>query len=459
MQVPNPVVQAQTYGVTEKCAVPNVPTVWPRRYTYHSEDIITGLSPRDFRHYLYVIKARDCARFPDPLSYTILMRGYEYERVRPIKRSEAVLFEEAAERLVQKKLDNTAVVDKLMEGERRKAEKKARKDLDTYQHAMMEEAEAARNKGKMEQGTGMDEWEQRLKGSVQVDHWVNPEGLKETWTKWQAENGALFYKKEYPHYGYQWDQPINWGQSRPVEGVTWDEDDGMALSGAVALPKDLDGMIKQLTQNPKFVGMLALKLGLKKDTKAKRDLTPALPMYKFFEAGDRIEARYKGGGQFWPGRVLRDNDDQTYDIVYDLPDMYEKNVPVERVRKIPTFTKPRTVPLLEMGAMARKEEDEDIAKKRLKVNFAIPNPTSLFEHNMNWRLLKPDRVPKGFVSRCKKPRIGYAMKESPVNTPPECEIVGLLDPAVFAHENRIDDLLDIEVGRDGGFIFSVLNLS
>ena len=171
-------------------------------------------------------------------------------------------------------------------------------------------------------------------------------------------------------------------------------------------------------------------------------------MYKFFEAGDRIEARYKGGSQFWPGRVMRDNDDQTYDIVYDLPDMYEKKVPVERVRKIRSFEAPATVPLLELGDRTRKEEDEEVAKQRLKVNFAVPNPTSLFEHNMNWRLLKPDRVPKGFVSRCKKPRIGYAMPESPVNSFPKMSIVGLLDPAVFAHENDIADLLDIEVGGD-----------
>ena len=442
LQVPNPVVQSKTYGVTEKCAVPNIPTVWPRRYTYHSEDIITGLSPRDFRHYLYVVKARDCARFPDPLSYTILMRGYEYERVRPIKRSQAVLFEEAADRLVQKKLNNTAVADKLMEGEQRAAEKKARKDLDTYQHAMLEEAKAARKVGKQAQGTGAETWEQRLKGSVQVDHWVNPEGEKETWTKWQAENGALFYKKEYPHFGFQWDAPINWGQARPVKGVSW-EDDETTLAATSALPKDLNDMIKQLTQNPKFVGLLALKLGIKKSEEEKRDLAPALPMFKFFEAGDRIEARYKGGSQFWPGRVMRDNDDQTYDIVYDLPDMYEKRVPVERVRKIQAFKAPRTVPLLELGEMARK--DDDAAGQRLQVKFAIPNPTTLFEHNMNWRLLKPDRVPKGFVSRCKKPRIGYAMKESPVNSFPNCDIVGLLDPAVFAHENDIADLLDIEV--------------
>ncbi len=52
----NPVVDTFPFGITERASIPSVPSVWPRRYSYHSEDLVTGLSPRDHQHYLCVLR-------------------------------------------------------------------------------------------------------------------------------------------------------------------------------------------------------------------------------------------------------------------------------------------------------------------------------------------------------------------------------------------------------------------
>jgi hypothetical protein len=49
--------------------------------------------------------------------------------------------------------------------------------------------------------------------------------------------------------------------------------------------------------------------------------------------GDKIEARYRGGPKWFPGRCVGDNRDGTYDIRYNDGDD-EKKVPGHMIRKI-----------------------------------------------------------------------------------------------------------------------------
>merc|ERR1719487_24294 len=53
-----------------------------------------------------------------------------------------------------------------------------------------------------------------------------------------------------------------------------------------------------------------------------------------FKRGDHIEARYRGGRRWLPGRVFRDNRDGTYDIRYDDGDE-EKGVASSMIRAKP----------------------------------------------------------------------------------------------------------------------------
>lgn len=477
----DPKVEPFPFGITERASIPSVPSVWPRRYSYHSDDLVTGLSPRDHQHYLYVLKAQEAAGYPDPLSFSIMMRGYTYDRLRTIKRSQAILIEDAAQRLVEEIHASIATAAKLQEGQEYAKGKAAKKKVLQYQEAIKADADKARMQGKVQKGTGQGAWERRKEGATQVAQWRNPEGEKELWTKWQSKTGALFYHKEFPHTGYQWDPPLNWGQ-RPkpaaaavgggAGGVGAGEgfgaladgerksggfaallqDAAKGNTGGPALPPDMETMISMLAANPKFVGMLALRLGLKKNEDTDDDSSDSeddeegnaaagggggsggrkLPQFPFYQPGDRIECRYLGGAQYWPGRVMRVNKDQSVDIVYDLPDMYEKDVPMERVRRIKELKKPPEIPLLKLSEAQKAEDDA-----------AVPYtaPTDVFEHNMNWRLMKADRVPAGFVSRCKKPRIGVPLRESPVDSFPGLSVPGLLDPAEFQEENDIEKFL------------------
>jgi len=462
----DPVVEPFPFGITERASIPSVPSVWPRRYSYHSEDLVTGLSPRDHQHYLYVLKAQEAAGYPDPLSFSIMMRGYTYDRLRTITRTQAVLIEDAAQRLVEEIHASIAAAAKLQEGQEYAKSREAKKKMLQYQKAIKDDADRKRMQGKIQKGTGAGAWERRKEGAVQVAQWRNPEGEKELWTKWQSKTGALFYKKEYPHTGYQWDPPLNWGQRAPAAAHTGGGNrllDGSATGGGQRslasmlqrgvqggpgeVPSDMETMISMLATNPKFVGMLALKLGLKRDDDSDSDSEDdgpmgastngqrKLPQFPFYKAGDRVESRYLGGTQFWPGRVMRVNQDQSLDIVYDLPDMFEKEVPIERIRRIKELKKPPEIPLLKLSEAQKAEDDAAVA---------ITEPSDVFEHNMNWRLMKADRVPSGFVSRCKKPRIGVPLRESPVDSFPDLSTPGLLDPAEFVEENDIEKFLAVQ---------------
>ena len=49
--------------------------------------------------------------------------------------------------------------------------------------------------------------------------------------------------------------------------------------------------------------------------------------------GDKVEARYRGGGKFYPGKIVRDNRDGTFDIDYDDGEK-EKDVKKRLINKI-----------------------------------------------------------------------------------------------------------------------------
>merc|ERR1711871_189498 len=63
---------------------------------------------------------------------------------------------------------------------------------------------------------------------------------------------------------------------------------------------------------------------------------------------------------------------------------------------------------------------------------------------MNWRLMKPDKVPKGFISRCRKTKICPPGKEAMIDTFPPMQTPGLLDPSEFADEHDIEHMLVVD---------------
>merc|ERR1719329_1497994 len=114
-----------------------------------------------------------------------MMRGYTYDRLRTITRSHAVLIEDAAQRLVEENHASIAAAAKLQEGQEFRKSKQARKEILQYQKNLKADADASRMKGKVAKGTGKNAWERRLESATQVAQWRNPDGDKETWTKWQ----------------------------------------------------------------------------------------------------------------------------------------------------------------------------------------------------------------------------------------------------------------------------------
>src|ERR1700691_3725712 len=51
-----------------------------------------------------------------------------------------------------------------------------------------------------------------------------------------------------------------------------------------------------------------------------------------YKIGDRIEALFKGGSKWFPGKIVGVNRDDSYDVEYDDGD-FEKRLPCEKIRR------------------------------------------------------------------------------------------------------------------------------
>ena len=77
--VPDPVVVETSFGVTERAAVANAPGCWPRRHTWHSEEVANGNLSRVRRQsdYSYVRARKFASGSNDPNIYVAHMDTYK----------------------------------------------------------------------------------------------------------------------------------------------------------------------------------------------------------------------------------------------------------------------------------------------------------------------------------------------------------------------------------------------
>ena len=75
----DPVIIAKAYGVTQTAAVPNAPGCWPRRHTWHSEELAGGIlaKPRVAIDYAYVSTRKVASGSNDPNIYVSRMDTYK----------------------------------------------------------------------------------------------------------------------------------------------------------------------------------------------------------------------------------------------------------------------------------------------------------------------------------------------------------------------------------------------
>ena len=64
-----------------------------------------------------------------------------------------------------------------------------------------------------------------------------------------------------------------------------------------------------------------------------KPVATTLPATQQLHEGKQVEAKYRGGDKFYPGRIARANSDGTYDIAYDDGDS-ENGVKFEQLRPV-----------------------------------------------------------------------------------------------------------------------------
>ena len=89
--------------------------------------------------------------------------------------------------------------------------------------------------------------------------------------------------------------------------------------------RELKERLKELEAQVGPEGLLSLN---HTDAGAPPETTKAL-----FELGDVVEAEYGGEGEWYPGKIMFDHGDSTFDVIYDDGDD-EQRVPVHRIRKV-----------------------------------------------------------------------------------------------------------------------------
>ena len=79
-----------------------------------------------------------------------------------------------------------------------------------------------------------------------------------------------------------------------------------------------------------------------------------------FAPGDAVEARFEGGPRYYPGEVVADNGDGSYEVRYDDGD-WERAA--RFVRAAPAARAPAAAPPAARGADARRERLEDCVRR------------------------------------------------------------------------------------------------
>ena len=234
----DPVIIAKAYGVTQTAAVPNAPGCWPRRHTWHSEELAGGqlAKPRVAIDYAYVSTRRVASGSNDPNIYVSRMDTYKLGQLEMRKLS-WWLREEREKAEKEKKEAQMAAIQARIEAGKAMAEKrKSQREALERSERMAKLRAAKRMKGKG-RGAGDDPktWEMRRNRSTIVGitlaagsgDWVaymDPE------TGQQDQGGTIFYhsvkKERETGNGSQWDRPKLWA------GVIGGQDMAQAIKEA-----------------------------------------------------------------------------------------------------------------------------------------------------------------------------------------------------------------------------------
>jgi hypothetical protein len=234
----DPVIIPKAYGVTQTAAVPNAPGCWPRRHTWHSEDLAGGIlaKPRVAVDYAYVSSRKVASGSNDPNIYVSRMDSYKLGELEMRKLS-WWLREEREKAEKEKKDAEKAALQARIDAGKAMAKKRAeqREALERSERmAKLREARRMKGKGK---GAGDDPamWRKRRDRSTIVGvslaagsgDWV---AYMDSETGQQDAGGTIFYHSEAIERetgcGSQWDRPPLWA------GVIGGDDMAAAIKDA-----------------------------------------------------------------------------------------------------------------------------------------------------------------------------------------------------------------------------------
>ena len=215
--VPDPVVKETSFGVTERAAVGNAPGCWPRRHTWHSEEVANGNLSRVRRQsdYAYVSQRKFASGSNDPNIYVAHMDTYKVGTLEMRKLSWFLRDERSRIANAKKDEEDAAMKARIEAGKMMAAQRDAdRLEMEKQQH-FAELRTKRRNRGKGN-GAGSEsaDWAVRRKRSEII-------GVCGPWRAYLDKKvgatgggGTIFYHndevEERTGVGSTWDRPIEW---------------------------------------------------------------------------------------------------------------------------------------------------------------------------------------------------------------------------------------------------------
>ena len=234
----DPIIIPKAYGVTQTAAVPNAPGCWPRRHTWHSEDLAGGIlaKPRVAIDYAYVSSRKVGSGSNDPNIYISRMDTYKLGQLEMRKLSLWLRQEREKAEKEKKDAEKAALQERIDAGKAMAKKRTEQREALERSERMAKLREARRMKGKG-RGAGDDPktWKERRDRSTIVGislaagsgDWVaymDPE------TGQQDTGGTIFYHSEALERetgnGSQWDRPPLWA------GVIGGDDMAAAIKDA-----------------------------------------------------------------------------------------------------------------------------------------------------------------------------------------------------------------------------------
>jgi hypothetical protein len=220
--VPDPIVPPNSFGVTERAAVANSAGCWPRRHTWHSEEVANGNLSRVRRQsdYAYVSERKFASGSNDPNIYVAHMDTYKVGQLEMRKLSWFLRDERTRIERAKKEEEDAAMQARIEAGKQMAAQREAdRLEMERQSHyAELRAKKRRRGKGKG-QGSEADDWKARRNRSEMVgvcdtaggDLWF---AFLDKTVGAKDGGGTIFYHsdklEERNGVGSSWDRPVDW---------------------------------------------------------------------------------------------------------------------------------------------------------------------------------------------------------------------------------------------------------